>query len=91
MKISAMLNNELSPPNTVDKAGNRLLIILSESDCSVIASTQEDELIEFHFCLGAAIRNAFGLYHPGSELLSDCGPGMYPDDASQIIIWAIFS
>ena len=90
MEIGAMLNNELSPPNTVDEAVNRLLITLSEPDCSVIASTQEDELIEFHFCLGAAIRNAFGLYHPGSELLPDCGTGMHPDDASQIIIRALW-
>lgn len=91
IEINAILENELSLPNTVDEAVNRLLAILSVSECSEIACMQEDELIQFHFSLGVAIRNAFGLHNPDSNLLSDCGAGIHPDDASQIIIRALWN
>lgn len=90
IEIDAIFKNELSLPNTVEEAVNRLLVILSESECSEIASMQEDELFELHFCLGAAIRNAFELHNPASKLLSDCSTGIHPDDASQVIIIALW-
>lgn len=90
MENNDIFNNELTPPTTVDEAVNRLLIILNEPERMAIASAEEDELIEFHFGLGAAIRNAFALHNPSSELLLDCGTSIHPDDASLIIIKSLW-
>ncbi|NOS75001.1 MAG: hypothetical protein HOP36_10815 [Methyloglobulus sp.] len=49
----------------------------------------ESELIDLHFGLGLAVRNAFGLHDRGSTLRLSCGTE-HPDDASQIIIQALW-
>ncbi|MBD9362325.1 DUF6794 domain-containing protein [Methylomonas fluvii] len=51
---------------------------------------EEDELINLHFCLGVAIRNAFGLHKSDSELLAAFGVGIHPDDANGLIIKALW-
>nr|WP_240618064.1 DUF6794 domain-containing protein [Methylomonas sp. Kb3] len=63
---------------------------MNDTERRAVASAEEDELVEFHFCLGVAIRNAFGLHNPGSELAAACGTGIHPDDASGVIIRALW-
>jgi hypothetical protein len=79
------LQQNVKPPETVAEAVDRLIAILDDDQKAVIAAMREDELIDLHFGLGMAIRNAFELYEPGSQLLASCGVTQ-PDDASGIII-----
>jgi len=51
---------------------------------------QEKDLIDLHFSLGMAIRNAFDLHVPWSKLLASCGVA-YPDDASGMIIHKLWT
>ena len=72
-------------PETVDEAIDRLMTVLESEHKVAIATMQEDDLIDLHFSLGMAIRNAFGLHKPQSKLLTSCGV-MHPDDASGVLI-----
>jgi hypothetical protein len=72
-------------PETVDEAVERLMTVLEDEEKSEIRSMTEDDLIDLHFSLGMAIRNAFGLHELGSKLLASCGV-VHPDDASELII-----
>ena len=65
---SVFLQKVFQQPETVDEAVEQLMTIL------------EDELIDLHFSLGMAIRNAFGLHVQWSELLASCDV-MPPDEA----------
>jgi hypothetical protein len=73
------------PPETVDEAFERLIAILDDDQKAAIAAMREEDLIDLHLGLGLAIRNAFGLHEPGSQLLASCGVA-HPDDASEMII-----
>ncbi|MGZ4971307.1 MAG: DUF6794 domain-containing protein [Limisphaerales bacterium] len=60
----------------------------------ILTLTQED-LINLHFGLGMAIRNAFGLHEQGSKLLTSCNNNelynsVHPDAASGEIIDALW-
>jgi hypothetical protein len=82
-------------PRTVDEAVERLLSILSEDDRRTIAQASEDDLAGYHFGLGIAIRNQFGLWGGNQELLASCAadtgsPFIHPDGASAVIIWALW-
>ena len=74
-----------TPPGTVEEAVDLLLDVLASEHKLVIATMSEDKLIDLHFSLGMAIRNAFGLHDPDSKLLASCGVA-HPDDASGVII-----
>lgn len=87
---SALSSEILRTPRTVDEAVDRLLLIMNDTERRAVAGAEEDELVEFHFCLGVAIRNAFGLHKPESELAAACGTGIHPDDASGVIIRALW-
>jgi hypothetical protein len=76
-------------PETVDEAVERLMSVLEDEHKAVLAFMQEEDLIDFHFSLGLAIRNAFGLHVPWSKLLASCGV-VHPDDASGVIIQALW-
>jgi uncharacterized protein DUF6794 len=80
----------LQPPETVAEAVDRLMLILDDEQKRVLAAIAEDELIDLHFSLGLAIRNAFGLHEPGSKLLADCGV-LHPDDGAGIIVRELWS
>lgn len=73
------------PPESLDEAVVRLMTILDEDQKAIIAAMREEDLIDLHFGLGMAIRNAFGLHEPGSQLLTSCGVA-HPDDASEIFV-----
>jgi hypothetical protein len=80
-----LFQQHAKPPETVDEAVNRLMAILDGEQKVVIAAMREEDLIDLHFGLGMAIRNAFGLHEPGSKLLASCGV-VQPDDASEMIV-----
>ncbi|MGZ8182320.1 MAG: DUF6794 domain-containing protein [Methylobacter sp.] len=78
-------------PETVDEAVDRLMMILDGEQKIAIAVMQEEDLINLHFGLGMAIRNAFGLHEQGSKLLAsrnnnESYNSVHPDDASGVII-----
>lgn len=83
------------PPETIDEAIDRLMLILTGEQKATIAALPEDDLITLHFSLGISIRNAFGLHEPNSKLLAACNNAKHPgilynaiqaDDASVMII-----
>ena len=87
-----MINNwldsfdrDMQLPETVAVAVDRLLLVLSEEQKAEIAAMQEDDLIDLHFTLGLAIRNAFRLHDLGNKLSADCGT-THPDDGAGVII-----
>jgi hypothetical protein len=77
-------------PETVVEAVDRLMVILSNEQKVYLAAMQENDLIDLHFSLGLAIRNAFGLHAPGSKLLASCNKTTHPDDVSGVIIQALW-
>ena len=76
-------------PETVDEAVERLMSVLEDEHKAVLAFVQEEDLIDLHFSLGLAIRNAFDLHVPWSNLLASCAV-VHPDDASGLIIQALW-
>ena len=82
---STFLEDNFGLPETADEAVEQLMTLLAGEYKVVLATMQEEELIELRFSLGMRIRNAFGLYEPGSKLLASCGV-VHPDDASGVII-----
>ena len=77
------------PPETIDEAVVRLIAILDDEQKLILAAMPEDDLIDLHFSLGSAIRNAFGLYNEKSKLLESCGK-TNPDDVSGQIVYALW-
>ena len=89
-----MIEDKKSPA-TVSEAVNRLLSNFSLETKRQVQNTSEDGLINFHFGLGAGIRNEFGLWEKDSKLLEDCkkiaeNPILHVDDAAGIIIKALW-
>ena len=66
-------------PETVDEAVERLMSVLEDEHKAVLAFMQEEDLIDLHFSLGLAIRNAFDLHVPWSKLLASCAV-VHPDE-----------
>jgi len=75
----------IKQPETVVEAVDQLLLILADEQKTEIASLDEDDLVDLHFTLGLANRNAFGLHDLGNKLLADCGTP-HPDDGAGIIV-----
>lgn len=65
--LEIALANTQTPTN-VDEAVDRLLVVVSAEDQAKIAQTSESELIDLHFGLGLAVRNAFGLHDRGKSI-----------------------
>ena len=82
---SDIFQQNFQQPETVAEAIERLMTVLEDEYIVVLATMQEKDLIDLHFSLGMAIRNAFGLHEPGSQLLASCVV-KHPDDASGVII-----
>jgi len=79
------LNELISQPKTVNDAVDLLMRILTDEQKDEIRALKEDDLIDLHFGLGLAIRNAFGLHDLDSKLLADCGT-KHPDDGAGIVV-----
>lgn len=86
---SSQLENITESPNSLADAVNRLQTVLTGEQKLMIALMPEDDLIDLHFTLGLAIRNAFGLHESDNKLLTECGT-VHPDDASQAIIFELW-
>jgi len=86
MDWSNQLDNIIKVPKTVDEAVDRLMSVLDDEHKLIVASMQEDELIDLHFSLGTDIRNSFGLHNENSPLLKSLGLFVHPDDVSMVII-----
>ena len=67
----------------------RLLLVLEEKDQLTIAAMELNNLIDLHYGLGLAIRNAYDLHNPDNPLLLECSTS-HPDDAALFIIHALW-
>jgi len=90
MDWSNQLDNIIKVPKTVDEAVDQLMSVLDDEHKLIVASMQEDELIDLHFNLGVDIRNSFGLHDKNSPLLKSLGVFVHPDDVSMVIIGALW-
>jgi len=90
MDWSNQLQNITQAPKTVPDAVNRLMTVLNDEQKLIIATMQEDELIDLHFSLGTDIRNSFDLHDQDSPLFKSLGPFVHPDDVSMVIINALW-
>lgn len=82
-------------PATVTEAVKMLLSDLPLETKHQIENSSEEGLFDFHFELGVGSRNKYGLWEKNSKLLEDCekysgNPGLHVDDASGIIIKALW-
>ena len=84
------LQDNFKLPETVDEVVDRLMMVLDNEQKIALAALQEDDLINLHFSLGLAIRNAFSLHHADSKLLASCNSPIHPDDVSEVIIKALW-
>ena len=84
-----LLQDNFKLPETVDEAVDRLMMVLDGEQKTALTIMQEDDLINLHFSLGIAIRNAFGLHNADSKLLASCNAS-HPDDASGAIMKALW-
>ncbi len=79
-------------PTTVDAAVADVLSTLSAEDKAEVRGTKKEDLIMFHHGWGTGIRNDYGLWRGNTKLIeSACGKGCHPDDASMVIIEAVWS
>ena len=80
-----LIQKTIEPPKTITETVNRLLTVLDPEHKAAIAAMPQEELLNLHFSLGMAIRNAFGFWDSQSPLLNSYVP-MHPDDISDQII-----
>lgn len=77
---------------TVQATVADILTSLLPEDKAALLDTKKDDLIRFHHGWGTGIRNHYGLWRGNDELIeSACGKGCHPDDASMVIIEAVWS
>lgn len=80
-------------PTTIDEAVGVVIASLSDEDKAAMAAMAESELIGLHFGLGAWIRNNLGLWKGNDQLMGaarERNQSMHPDDASMVIIEAVW-
>ena len=86
--------DELGPdkwPTTVQGTVKDILSRMSEKDKELVRNTKGGDLIMFHHGWGTGIRNYYGLWRGNKKLIeSACGGSCQPDDASMIIIRAVW-
>jgi hypothetical protein len=81
-------------PSTYEEAVTRLLEELPEEQRRMLRTMSKSELFKWHFGLGMAIRQRYGLWQSNTALPESCatrGCGYHPDDISMAIVegaWA---
>lgn len=94
-EVLAEDKNGLQPgkwPTTVESTVSDILLSMTEENRQTIKTTKKEDLIMFHHGWGTGIRNHYGLWRGNKELLeSACGKPCHPDDASMIIIEAVWN
>jgi len=91
MDWSNQLDNIIKVPKTVDESVDRLMTVLDDEHKLIVASMQEDELIDLHFSLGTDIRNSFDLHDKNSPLLKSLGVFVHPDDVAMVVIHSLWA
>jgi hypothetical protein len=78
-------------PITVQDTVKDILSRMSEKDKELVRKSKGGDLIMFHHGWGTGIRNYYGLWRGNQKLIkSACGGPCEPDDASMIIIRAVW-
>jgi hypothetical protein len=78
-------------PATVEDTIRDIIVRMSAEDKERVRTTKKQDLILFHLGWGVGIRNHYGLWRGNERLiLSACGRPCHPDDASMIIIEAVW-
>lgn len=78
-------------PITVKATVVDLLSKMSAESKETVRKTKKDALIKFHHGWGTGIRNHYGLWRGNNALIEDaCGKPCHPDDASMVIIEAVW-
>lgn len=78
-------------PTSVSATVEDLLDRMSDEEKRTVRQTKEEDLIQFHHGWGTGIRNHYGLWRGNTALIEDaCGKGCHPDDASMVIIEAVW-
>lgn len=78
-------------PLTLSATVEDLLTRLSPESKATVKGTKKKDLILFHHGWGTGIRNHYGLWRGNQKLIqSACGKPCHPDDASMIIIEAVW-
>ena len=80
---------KLNFPKTVKEAVDILDHIMTDEEKHNIKNKTHEELVDFHFGLGQAIRNEFGLWNENYELIAD-SKAKDADEASMVIIKALW-
>lgn len=97
LPVSAIAEDEpeLGPdtwPTTVEATVKDIVGALSEDDKATVRAAKKEDLIMFHHGWGMGIRNHYGLWRGNSQLIeSACSRLCHPDDASMVIIEAVWS
>ena len=79
-------------PTTLDAVVKDILANMNDDDKNRLRNTRKDSLIDYHMGFGTYIRNHYGLWRGNTKLLvSACGKPCHPDDASMIIIEAVWA
>jgi hypothetical protein len=82
-----------SLPTNIDEAVGVILLMLEDKDLSEITQMPFEHLFNLHFGLGQWIRNNLGLWQTESPLMKAIQaqtPGIHQDDASTVIIEALW-
>lgn len=90
-----MSTTENQHPKTVEEAIGSLHTNMSLNDEILLASMNEEDLVNLHFALGHRIRHEFGLWTGNDALLESCriiseNQDLHVDDASMVIVKALW-
>jgi hypothetical protein len=78
-------------PTTIEGVVRDIISRLTAEERARIKTTSKQDLILFHHGWGTNIRNRYGLWQSNSKLVhAACGKPCHPDDASMIIIEAVW-
>jgi hypothetical protein len=79
-------------PISVSDTVADILSRMPEQDKERLRTTKKEDLIRYHHGWGTGIRNYYGLWRGNDKLIaSACGKPCHPDDASMLIIEAVWA
>jgi hypothetical protein len=79
-------------PTSVAETVEDIVQRMSEEAKEIVRTTKKEDLIKFHRGFGMGIRNYYGLWRGNNNLiLSACGKPCHPDEASMVIIEAVWT
>ncbi len=83
------MQKEKSWAKTVKEAVAQILSKMSDTDKATVKNKKKEDLIKYHRGWGMGIRNDLGLWQ-GNEALMKDAKAQHPDDASMVIIEAVW-